>query len=148
MYNVYLSGEIHTDWRNEIKELSKQKKLEVNFFSPELNHEFSDKCGVSILGEETKKFWADHKSSKINFIRTKKLINLSDLVVVKFGEKYKQWNAAFEAGMSVALNKSLIVIHDDNVQHALKEVDSSALAVVKDSKQLVNILDYVLNGKL
>ena len=92
MYNVYLSGEIHTDWRSEIKKLSNQKKLDINFFSPELNHEFSDKCGVTILGEEVNKFWADHKSSKINLIRTKKLLALSDLVVVKFGDKYKQWN--------------------------------------------------------
>ena len=148
MFNVYLSGEIHTNWRDEIKTLSHKEKLNISFSNPELNHENSDKCGSYILGEENDKFWSDHKSAKINLIRTRKLIKNADIVIVKFGDKYKQWNAAFDAGFSVALNKSLIVIHDETYQHALKEVDASALAVVKNAEEVVKILCYVINGKL
>ena len=72
----------------------------------------------------------------------------SDVVVVKFGEKYKQWNSAFDAGYASALNKSIIVIHGNEHQHALKEVDASASAVAKDQHQVVKILKYLLDGSL
>ena len=148
MLNVYLSGEIHTDWRNEIIQLCEKEDLGIKFSSPNTNHEISDNCGVMILGEEEKNFWKDIKSSKINSIKTKKAIKDSDVVVVKFGEKYKQWNAAFDAGYAAALNKSIIIIHNNDHQHALKEVDASASAVAKDQYQVVKILKYVLEGKI
>ncbi len=148
MLNVYLSGEIHTDWRNEIIQLCEKENLGIKFSSPNTNHEISDNCGVMILGEEEKNFWKDIKSSKINSIKTKKAIKDSDVVVVKFGEKYKQWNAAFDAGYAAALNKSIIIIHNNDHQHALKEVDASASAVAKDQYQVVKILKYVLEGKI
>ena len=148
MLNVYLSGEIHTDWRNEIIKLCEKDNLAVKFYSPNTNHETSDNCGVEILGAEKKKFWNDMKSAKINSIKTKKAIKDSDIIIVKFGEKYKQWNAAFDAGYASALNKSIIVIHNDENQHALKEVDASADAVVKDQYQVVRILKYIINGNL
>ena len=94
------------------------------------------------------KFWHDQKGAKINSIRIRKNIKDSDIVVVKFGEKYRQWNAAFDAGFASALNKSMIVIHSDEHQHALKEVDASAVAVAKDQEQVVRILKYVLDGTL
>ena len=104
MLNVYLSGEIHTDWRDEIIKLCNNEKLSVNFSSPNTDHESSDNCGVEILGEEDNNFWKDNKGASINSIRTKKAIKDSDVVIVKFGEKYKQWNAAFDAGYASALN--------------------------------------------
>ena len=88
MLNVYLSGEIHTDWRDEIISQCKQEGLDINFTSPVTNHELSDNCGVAILGEEDNKFWKDNKGANINSIRTKKSIEDSDVVIVKFGEKY------------------------------------------------------------
>ena len=145
---VYLSGEIHTNWRNEIIDLCKKENLNINFTSPVTDHEASDNCGVDILGMEEKRFWKDNKGAKINSIKTKKSIKDCDLVIVKFGDKYKQWNAAFDAGFATALNKSIIVVHDDENQHALKEVDASASAVAKDQKQVVRILKYILNGSL
>ena len=148
MLKIYLAGEIHTNWREEIIELSKQEKLDVTFTSPVTDHESSDNCGVEILGEEEKSFWKDSKGAKINSIRTKKSIKDSDVIIVKFGEKYKQWNAAFDAGYAAALNKSIIIIHNEDHQHALKEVDAAAAAVVSDQKQAVRILKYVLQGKL
>ena len=148
MFNVFLSGEIHTDWRDQIIQLCKKEGLEINFSSPITNHDASDNCGVDILGDEEKNFWKDNKGAKINSIKTKKSIKDCDLVIVKFGEKYKQWNAAFDAGYASALNKSIVVIHDDNHQHALKEVDAFASAVAKDQNQVVRILKYVLEGTL
>ncbi|PPR79539.1 MAG: hypothetical protein CFH01_00370 [Alphaproteobacteria bacterium MarineAlpha2_Bin1] len=148
MLNVYLSGEIHTNWRSEIIQLCEKEKLEINFSSPNTNHESSDNCGVEILGTEESNFWKDNKGAKINSIKTKKSIKESDVVIVKFGEKYKQWNAAFDAGYASALNKSIIVIHNNEHQHALKEVDASAAAVAKDQHQVVRILKYVIDGKL
>ena len=146
--NVYLSGEIHTNWRTEIIDLCKKENLNINFTSPVTDHEASDNCGVDILGMEEKRFWKDNKGAKINSIKTKKSIKDCDLVIVKFGDKYKQWNAAFDAGFASALNKSIIVVHADENQHALKEVDASASAVAKDQKQVVRILKYILNGSL
>ena len=148
MLNIYLAGEIHSDWRDEIIKLTKKNDLNVNFSSPVTDHDASDNCGVEILGNEETQFWKDNKGAKLNAIRTRKEIENSDIVIVKFGEKYKQWNAAFDAGYAAALNKSLIIIHSDEHQHALKEVDAAALAVVKNSDQVVKILNYVINGKL
>ena len=148
MLNIYLAGEIHSDWRNDIIQLTKKNDLNVNFSSPVTDHDASDNCGVEILGNEQTQFWKDNKGAKLNAIRTRKEIENSDIVIVKFGEKYKQWNAAFDAGYAAALNKSLIIIHSDEHQHALKEVDAAALAVVKNNDQVVKILNYVINGKL
>jgi YtoQ family protein len=146
MLNVYLSGEIHTDWREQIIEGAAD--LDLTFNAPVTDHASSDDCGVAIMGAEADKFWHDNKGAKLNAIRTRKGIEDADIVVVRFGEKYKQWNAAFDAGYAAALGKSLIVLHQDEHQHALKEVDAAALAVVKDPAQVVQILRYVLTSKL
>ena len=148
MLNVYLAGEIHSKWREEIIQLCQKEKLDVQFSSPVTNHENSDNCGVEILGDEEKIFWKDSKGANINSIRTKKSIQDCDVVIVKFGEKYKQWNAAFDAGYASALNKSIIVIHNDDHQHALKEIDASAAAIAKDQNQAFRILKYILEGSL
>ena len=148
MLKVYLAGEIHTNWREEIIDLCNKEKLDIKFTSPVTDHEASDNCGVEILGEEEKNMWKDRKGANINSIRTKKSIQDSDVVIVKFGEKYKQWNASFDAGYASALNKSIIVIHNEDHLHALKEVNAAASAVASDQKQVVRILKYVLEGSL
>ena len=147
-WNIYLSGEIHTDWRNRIENGIKQSGLPVNLFSPNTNHSASDDCGDHILGSEDKSFWKDHKSSKINAIRTHTLIEKADVVVVRFGDKYKQWNAAFDAGYAAALGKSIITLHGPELTHALKEVDAAALAVATKPEEVVDIINYVISGKL
>ena len=143
---IYLSGEIHTDWRDQI--IAGANGLDVTFDSPVTDHDASDDCGVAIMGAEPDKFWHDNKGARLNAIRTRHGIETADIVVVRFGEKYKQWNAAFDAGMAAALGKSLIVIHGPEHQHPLKEVDAAALAVVETPQQVVQILTYVLSGKL
>ncbi len=143
---VYLSGEIHTDWREQI--IAGAQGLDVAFDSPVTDHAASDDCGVAILGTEDDKYWHDHKGAMVNAIRTRKGIADADVVVVRFGEKYKQWNAAFDAGYASALGKSLIILHGADHAHALKEVDAAALAVAQEPAQVVEILRYVLTGQL
>ncbi len=147
-WNVYLSGEIHTDWRERIEAGVKAAGLPVALTSPVTDHDSSDDCGVRILGAESNAFWHDHKGAKVNALRTRTMIGDADLVVVRFGEKYKQWNAAFDAGYAAALGKPLIVLHPPEHQHALKEVDAAALAVAEEPEQVVQILDYAINGRL
>jgi len=144
--SVYLSGEIHTDWRDEI--IAGAAGLDVVFAGPVTDHAASDDCGVAIMGTEPDKFWHDNKGAKLHAIRTRHGIAAADIVVVRFGEKYKQWNAAFDAGYAAALGKSVIVMHGADHQHALKEVDAAALAVVQEARQVVEILAYILNGQL
>jgi len=148
IWSVYLSGEIHTDWREQIENGAKNLDLPVVFSAPITNHDASDDCGVKILGTEENKFWHDHKGAKINAIRTRTLISDADIMVVRFGEKYRQWNAAFDAGIASALNIPLIIMHQDEHQHPLKEIDAAALAVTKTPQEVVEILAYVIEGRL
>lgn len=139
---VYLSGEIHSNWREAIENGCKKKGLNIEFLKPETVHEMSDDAD-DVLGKEEKAFWKDHKSAKINSIRISNGIKSADVVVVKFGEKYRQWNAAFDAGYCAALGKPYIVVHPEEFNHALKEVDAAAKATAKSEEQVVEILAYL-----
>lgn len=145
-WTVYLSGEIHTDWRQQIMQGAKSHQLPVQFTSAVTNHEASDAAGDG-LAPESSSFWRDHKSSKVNGIRTRTLIGQSDIVVVRFGDQYKQWNAAFDAGYCAALGKPYITLHDEDIIHPLKEVDSAALAWAQSPEQVVDVLKYVICEK-
>ena len=145
-WNVYLSGEIHTDWREQIIQGAQQLKLPIEFTSAVTNHGASDAAG-DVLGEEPNPFWRDHKSSKVNAIRTRTLIAKCDLAVVRFGKEFKQWNAAFDAGQLAALDKPYITLHDDDIVHPLKEVDGAAMAWAINTTQVVEILKYVISEK-
>jgi len=146
MLRVYLSGEIHTDWRDQI--IAGAEGLDITFDSPVTDHAASDDCGVAILGAEDNKFWHDRKGALVNAIRTRKGIEDADVVVVRFGEKYKQWNAAFDAGFAAALGKSMIILQQPEHDHALKEIDAAAQAVAREPGEVVEILRYVMKGSL
>ncbi len=141
-WTVYLSGEIHTDWRQQIMQGAKENDLPITFTSAVTNHEASDAAG-DVLGAESDNFWRDHKSSKVNAIRTKTMIVKCDIAVIRFGDKYKQWNAAFDAGQCAALGKPYITLHDADIIHPLKEVDGAAMAWAQTPAQVVEILKYV-----
>ena len=141
-WSVYLSGEIHTDWRHQISSGCQALNLPVSFCSAVTDHDASDAAG-DVLGAESDNFWRDHKSSKVNSIRTRNLIANCDIAVVRFGEKYKQWNAAFDAGQLAALGKPYITLHDEDIIHPLKEVDGAAMGWAKTPEQVVEILRYV-----
>lgn len=145
-WTIYLSGEIHTDWRQQIIDGAASKGLNATFTSAVTDHEASDAAG-DVLGAEDKSFWRDHKSAKVNSIRTKSLIDRCDIAVVRFGDKYKQWNAAFDAGYLAASGKPYITLHDEDIVHALKEVDGAALAWATTPLQVVDILTYVITQK-
>jgi YtoQ family protein len=139
---VYLSGEIHTDWREKIIEGVAKLGLDIKFTTPVTNHEASDAAG-DVLGEESQSYWRDHKSATVNSLRIKTLIEQADIVVVRFGDKYKQWNAAFDAGYCAALNKPYITLHDETIIHPLKEVDAAALAWATTTEQVIEVLSNV-----
>ncbi len=142
--NVYLSGEIHTDWRQKIIDGCEENNLSISFSSAVTDHELSDAAG-DLLGNEETGFWRDHKSAKVNAIRTKTLIENCDVAIVRFGEKFKQWNAAFDAGYCAALGKPYITLHNEDLIHPLKEVDAAALAWATSPEQVVDILKYVIS---
>jgi YtoQ family protein len=148
VWRVYLSGEIHSNWREQIAEGAEARELPVMFSSAVTNHEASDDCGVRILGPEADGFWKDHKGAKVNAIRTRTQLERADLVVVRFGDKFRQWNAAFDAGYAAALGKPIITLRDSALTHPMKEVDAAALAVAETPDQVVDLLDYVIEGKL
>lgn len=147
-WKVYLSGEIHSDWRQRIEEGVGAAGLPVELSAPVTDHAASDDAGTGTLGPESEKFWADHIGAGVNAVRTQTLIRDADVVVVRFGDKYRQWNAAFDAGYAAALGKPIITLHDGEFDHALKEVDRAALAVTRTSEQVVDVLCYAIEGKL
>jgi YtoQ family protein len=123
--NVYLAGEIHSDWRDQIAEGVKAAQLNVTLTGPVTDHSASDDCGTAILGAEDDNFWKDHKGAKVNALRTRTMIKRADVVVVRFGDQYKQWNAAFDAGYAAALGKPLITLHDPSLTHPLKALNAA-----------------------
>lgn len=142
-YTVYLAGEIHTTWRTELAQEVAAATLPVSFLGPVTDHAASDDTGAEILGAETDPFWHDRKGAGVNALRTRTMLAQADLVIVRFGDKYRQWNAAFDAGMAVAMQKPLLVIHPPELQHALKEIDAAACAVAENIEQVVEILGYM-----
>ncbi|MEH6444649.1 MAG: YtoQ family protein [Oceanospirillaceae bacterium] len=142
-YTVYLSGEIHSQWRDKIKAAINERNLPITLLTPNTDHQSSDDCGENILGAEQTPFWKDHKAAKINTIRHMTAIDRADIVVVRFGDKYKQWNAAFDAGIAIAKGKSLIVEHAADITHPLKEIDAAASAVASNTEEVIEVLVYL-----
>lgn len=145
-WTVYLSGEIHTDWREQVIEGARARELPVSFTSAVNDHAASDAAG-DVLGPESDSFWRDHKSAKVNAIRTRTLLDGCDIAIVRFGDRYKQWNAAFDAGYCAAIGKPYLTLHDADLVHALKEVDAAAMAWAQTPAQLVEILRYVIDAR-
>lgn len=142
LWKIYLSGEIHTHWRDQIIAGCKKYDLPVQFASAVTDHGASDAAG-DVLGNESTGFWRDHKSAKVNAIRIKTQIEACDLAIIRFGDKYKQWNAAYDAGFCAALGKPYITLHAEDIVHPLKEVDASAMAWAQTAEQVIEILKYV-----
>ncbi|WP_286220599.1 YtoQ family protein [Marinobacter apostichopi] len=146
IWTVYLSGEIHTDWREQIQAGAEAAGLPVEFTAPVTNHEASDAAG-DVLGKPDVSFWRDHQSSKVNSIRTKTMLEQCDLAIIRFGDKYKQWNAAFDAGYCAAMGTPYVTLHNDDIIHPLKEVDAAAMAWAQTPEQVVEVLKYVTSAK-
>ena len=147
-WRVYLSGEIHSEWRERIADGVREAGLPVELLAPVTDHGASDDVGVDILGPEQEGFWKDHKGAGVNAVRTQTLLRRADVVVVRFGDKYRQWNAAFDAGFAAALGKPIVTLHDGELDHALKEVDRAAQATARTPEQVIDVLRYVIRGEL
>jgi YtoQ family protein len=147
-WKVYLAGEIHSDWRERIADGVESAGLDVELLAPVTDHGASDDCGVEILGPEVDKFWHDHKGAGVNAVRTQTFLRRADVVVVRFGDKYRQWNAAFDAGVAAALDKPIITLHDTDLDHAMKEIDRAAMATARTPEQVVDILRYAIRAEL
>ncbi len=141
-WNVYLAGEIHSDWRERIADGVRDAGLPVKLLAPVTDHAASDEVGVEILGPEQQGYWKDHKGAGLNAVRTQTMLREADVVVVRFGDKYRQWNAAFDAGFAAALGKPIVTLHDAELSHALEEVDRAAMATAQTPEQVVEILRY------
>jgi len=145
-WDVYLAGEIHSDWRERVAEAC--EGLPVRFSAPVTDHPASDAAGTGTLGGESESFWADHKGAGVNSIRTQTMVEEADLVVVRFGDQYRRRNAAFDAGYASALGKPVVTLHDTGLDHALKEVDAAARATARTPEQVAAVLRYVITGEL
>ena len=147
-WTIYLAGEIHSDWRDEIARLVAAYDLPLRFTGPVTDHAASDDCGVAITGPEPSKFWHDRRGALLNGARTRTMLKAADVVVVRFGDRYRQWNAAFDAGLASAWDKPLIILHDGEHDHALKEVDAAAAMVCRSPGEVAAALRYVITGRL
>lgn len=140
---IYLAGEIHSDWRSEIKGLATELKLPISFKGPMENHSKSDNIGEQILGEQPNAVLTDEAASSINNLRTQIWIKKADLVIALFGEKYKQWNTAMDASRAIEAGIPVILIRPEKLHHALKELANKAQVVVETPEQAVKALEYV-----
>ena len=140
---VYLAGEIHSTWRNELRNAAAH--LPIDFVSPMENHDQSDAIGEDILGTQATSALKDETASQFNNLRTRVLMSRADLVIAYFGEKFKQWNTAMDAGQALAQGKPLVLINDGASSHALKELSNRAQASVFSIDQAVQALAYILS---
>ncbi|MBM7597657.1 YtoQ family protein [Virgibacillus halotolerans] len=140
---VYLAGQIHDDWRDQVEKIAKEKKLALTFVGPQTNHGRSDDIGENILGEQPGKVYKDDAASSVNNLRTQVLMQKSDVVIALFGEQYKQWNTAMDASAAITMNKPTIIVRPESLIHPLKELSNKANITVETVEQAVDVLGYI-----
>lgn len=141
---VYLAGQIHDDWRQQVRQLAQKRGLPLTFVGPQEDHALSDDIGEKIKGIQPNKVFKDEAASEFNNLRTTILMQKSDVVIALFGDKYKQWNTAMDASTALAIGKPLILVRQPDLHHALKELAQKANVVVADIEQAMDALAYVL----
>ncbi|GAE34187.1 YtoQ family protein [Halalkalibacter akibai] len=140
---IYLAGEIHNPWRNEIREEAVGLALPITFTGPMEDHDRSDQIGEEILGSQLSKIAKDEAASSINNLRTQILLSKADIVIAYFGEQYKQWNSAMDAATAIAMSKPVIIIRDEKLHHPLKELANKAQVVVETPEQALRAIAYI-----
>lgn len=140
---VYLAGQIHDDWREEVAQKAKEKNLPLHFVAPQTNHDRSDNIGEEILGKQPSSLYKDDAASDINNFRTQVLMQKADIVIALFGEKYKQWNTAMDASTAIAMNKPTIIIRPESLIHPLKELSNKANVTVETVDQAIDVIRYI-----
>lgn len=140
---VYLAGQIHDNWREEVKQMANEKDLPLKFVGPQTNHDLSDDIGENILGKQPNNLYKDETASSINNFRTEVLMQKSDVVIALFGDTYRQWNTAMDASTAIALNKPTILVRPTSLIHPLKELSNKANVTVETIEQALEVLEYV-----
>lgn len=140
---IYLAGEIHNPWRDELRRLLRDRDLPVAFVGPQEVHDRSDDIGEDILGEQPGQRYRDLMGARANTLRTRVLMRRADLVVAYFGEQYKQWNTAVDAGAAVAGSIPLLLVRGAELTHALKELDALATMTVESLDQAAESISYI-----
>ncbi|MFK9093890.1 YtoQ family protein [Bacillus salipaludis] len=140
---VYLAGQIHDTWREDVKKKAKEKNLPLVFVAPQTNHERSDNIGEEILGQQPGNLYKDNAASDINNFRTQVLMQKADIVIALFGEKYKQWNTAMDVSTAIAMNKPTIIIRPESLIHPLKELSNKANVTVETVDQALEVISYI-----
>lgn len=140
---VYLAGQIHDDWRQEVEQKAKEKNLPLTFVGPQTNHERSDNVGEDILGKQPGNIFKDDAASSINNLRTQILMQKSDIVIALFGETYKQWNTAMDISAAITMNKPTIIIRPESLVHPLKELSNKANVTVETIDQALDVIAYI-----
>jgi YtoQ family protein len=140
---VYLAGEIHSDWRERLRRRTAEMNLPVEFVGPQEAHDRSDSVGEDITGEQPTPRFRDLVGAGANTLRTRVLLRRADLVVAYFGDKYRQWNTAADAGAAVASGLPLLLVRAPELTHALKELDAMASFTVETLDQAAEAIAYV-----
>ena len=140
---VYLAGQIHDDWRDEVTQKAKERNLPLTFVAPQTNHDRSDDIGEEILGKQPSNLYKDDAASDINNFRTQVLMQKADIVIALFGEKYRQWNTAMDVSTAIAMNKPTIIIRPESLIHPLKELSNKANVTVEIVDQAIDIIGYI-----
>lgn len=140
---VYLAGEIHTSWRQDLMDKAREKGLDLEFVSPQLIHDRSDNIGEDVQGTQPNAYFRDLAASDINNFRTEVLLKKSDVVVALFGEQYKQWNTAMDLSTGIALGKPTIMIRPESLIHPLKELSRKSNVTVSTVDQAAEVLAYI-----
>lgn len=140
---VYLAGQIHDDWREQLEQKAKEKDLPLTFVAPQTNHDLSDNIGENILGKQPGNVFKDDAASSINNLRTQVLMQRADVVIALFGEQYKQWNTAMDASAAITMNKPTIIIRPESLIHPLKELSNKANVTVETVDQALEVLNYI-----
>ncbi|MGE8206853.1 YtoQ family protein [Heyndrickxia sp. NPDC080065] len=140
---VYLAGQIHDNWREQVVQKAKERNLPLKFVAPQTDHERSDNIGEDILGKQPNNLFKDDAASSINNFRTQVLMQKADVVIALFGEKYKQWNTAMDASTALALGKPTIIVRPESLIHPLKELSNKANVTVETIDQAIDVLAYI-----
>ena len=140
---IYAAGEIHSEWRNDLRQCLEAADVEAQIVGPQEVHDLSDSIGEDILGEQPSPRYRDLMSARVNTLRTRVLMQRADLCVAYFGPKFKQWNTASDAGAAIASGLPLILVRADEHIHALKEVDALATLTVETLEQAAQAIAYI-----
>jgi YtoQ family protein len=142
---IYLAGEIHSDWRDQLRSHLDRLDLpaEITFVGPQEVHDRSDDIGEAILGRQPNQRYRDLLGGQVNNLRRRVQMQGADLCVSYFGPKYKQWNTAADTGAAAALDIPVILVRDMEHLHALKDLDAFASVTVETLEQAAEAIAYI-----